>query len=67
MGSESVNGESASVLDSHGDSNGKAIDSRLWLSGKTGLPLKSEVHLATGTVITDEFRYTQVDVPPGVK
>ena len=67
VGSESVNGESASVLASHGDAHGKVTDSRLWLSDKTGLPLKSEVRLATGTVVTDEFRYTNVDVPPGVK
>ena len=67
VGSEAVNGEPASVLASHGDSHGKVTDSRLWVSDKTGLPLKSEVHLAAGTVITDEFRYAHVDVPPGVK
>lgn len=67
VGSESVNGESASVLASHGDAHGKVTDSRTWLSDKTGLPLKSEVHLSNGTVISDEFRYTDVDVPPGAK
>ena len=37
VGSESVNGESASVLASHGDAHGKVTDSRLWLSDKTVL------------------------------
>jgi len=67
MGSESVNGESATVFASHDDLRGKAIDARLWLSDKTGLPLKSEVHMASGMVLTDEFRYTNVEVPAGVK
>ena len=67
VGNESINGESAGVFVSHDDSHGKVTDSRLWLSDKTGLPLKSEVHLSDGTVISDEFRYTNVDAPPGVK
>ena len=67
VGSEAINGEAATVFASHDDAHGKAIDARLWLSDKTGLPLKSEVHMAGGTVLTDEFRYTNVDVPAGVK
>jgi negative regulator of sigma E activity len=67
VGSEPVNGESASVFASHDDVHGKAIDAKLWLSDKTGLPLKSEVHMASGMVLTDEFRYTSVEVPAGVK
>ena len=67
VGSESVNGESATVFASHDDAHGKPIDARLWLSDRSGLPLKSEVHMAGGMVLTDEFRYTNVEVPAGVK
>lgn len=67
VGNESINGESAAVFASHDASHGKVTDSRIWLSDKTGLPLKSEIHLSNGTVVRDEFRYTNVDAPPGVK
>jgi len=67
IGSESVNGESATVFASHGEARGKATDARMWLSDKTGLPLKSEVRLANGMVMTDDFRYTNVEAPAGVK
>jgi hypothetical protein len=64
---DTVNGQAASVLTTHNDLNGKIVDARMWISTSSGLPLKSEVHLSDGTVVTDEFRYTNIVAPPGVK
>jgi outer membrane lipoprotein-sorting protein len=62
-----INGEATSQYLMHTTANGNAIEARLWISNKTGLPLKSEVHLGDGTVMTDDFRYDNVQAPPGVK
>jgi hypothetical protein len=67
LASEPINGEAVSLLAAHSEANGKASDSRIWISNKTGLPLKSEVHLSSGTVVTDDFRYGNIEAPPGVK
>ena len=67
LAGEPINGEAASLLVIHSEVNGKASDEREWISDKTGLPLKSEVHLSSGKVLTDEFRYGAIEAPPGVK
>lgn len=67
LGSEPINGEAAALLIMHSEANGKTSEARVWLSDKTGLLLKSEVHLDSGTVITDNFRYGNIEVPAGVK
>src|ERR1019366_1557813 len=67
LAGEPINGEAASLLVIHSEVNGKASDEREWISDKTGLPLKSEVHLGSGMVLTDEFRYGAIEAPPGVK
>jgi len=67
QGGELINGEAASLLIMHSEPNGKASDARFWISDKTGLPLKSEIHLASGTVVTDDLRYDNIEVPPGAK
>jgi hypothetical protein len=64
---QSINGEAASLIVMHVEGNGKAVDSSVWISDKTGLPLKSEVKLDNGTVVTDDFRYGNIQPPPGVK
>jgi hypothetical protein len=64
---ELINGEAASLVIMHSEANGKASDARFWISDKTGLPLKSEVHLASGTVNTDDFRYDNIEAPHGAK
>jgi hypothetical protein len=66
-GGEAINGEAASLLIVHSEATGKVSESRAWVSDKTGLPLKSEVHLSNGTVVTDDFRYGNIEAPPGVK
>jgi hypothetical protein len=67
LGSEPINGEAASLLTMHAEVGGKVTDGRMWLSDRTGLPLKSEIHLSDGMVVTDEFRYDAIVAPPGVK
>lgn len=67
LASSPIGGEAASLLVMHVETSGKVEDARVWISDKTGLPLKSEVHLANGTVFTDEFRYDNIQAPPGAK
>lgn len=64
---EPIDGEATSLLIAHTELDGKTSDAKLWISDKTGMPLKSEVHLSTGAVITDTFRYGDIQPPPGVK
>ena len=66
LASEPVNGEAASLLVMRSEANGKTSENRFWISDKTGLPLKSEMHLASGAVATDDFRYDDIKAPPGV-
>jgi hypothetical protein len=66
LGDESVNGEAATVLVMHSEANDRVTDGRIWLSDRTGLALKSEVHLSNGSVINDAFRYGNIQAPPGV-
>jgi hypothetical protein len=66
-GGEAINGEAASLLIMHSEATGKVSDARVWIADGTGLPLKSEIHLANGTVVTDDFRYGNIEAPPGVK
>ena len=67
VGGGPINGEATALIVMHSETNGKASDARIWISDKTGLPLKSEIHLSSGTVITDDFRYTNIEAPPGSK
>jgi hypothetical protein len=67
QGGQTVDGQASSLVTMHSDDNGKVTDARLWIADATGLPLKSEAHLANGTVITDTFRYDNIQPPPGVK
>jgi hypothetical protein len=63
---ESINGEPTSLVTIQ-EASGKIAEDRLWLSGKTGLPLKSEVRMHDGSSISDEFRYDNVQAPANVK
>lgn len=54
----------------HTDASGKRSDARLWISEKTGLPLKSEIRIDGGNeiaIVTDDFRYDHIEAPAGVK
>jgi hypothetical protein len=67
QGGQTVDGQASSLVTMHSNDNGKVTDARLWMADATGLPLKSEAHLANGTVITDTFRYDNIQPPAGVK
>lgn len=64
---ESIAGEAVTLLTMQGKANGKPIEGRFWISEKTNLPLKSEIHLASGVVVSDEFRYDNIAPPAGVE
>jgi hypothetical protein len=69
-GSETIKGEAATVLVIHTDASGKKSDARVWISEKTGLLLKSEIRLDGGNeiaIVTDDFRYDNIEAPAGVK
>jgi hypothetical protein len=67
LASEVIAGETASVLQMRSETNGKSSEGRFWISDKTGLPLKSEIHVNGGFVVTDEYRYDNIAAPSGVK
>jgi hypothetical protein len=67
VASEPLNGEPASLLIMHTEVNGKRNEARIWVSSKSGLPLKSEPHLGNGTVVADDFRYDKVEAPAYAK
>ena len=64
---DAIDGEATSLLIAHTEMDGKTSDARLWISEKTGMPLKSEVRLSSGATVTDTFRYGDIQPPPGVK
>jgi hypothetical protein len=67
LASDPIDGEAAFLLVMHSEDDGKVSDARIWISDKTGMPLKSEIHLSSGTVVTDAFRYGDIKAPAGVQ
>jgi hypothetical protein len=67
VGNQQINGEAASLLIMRTEANGKVTEARMWISDRTSLPLRSEIHLDNGTVVTDDFRYDNIAPPPDVK
>jgi len=68
--SDTVKGDAATVLVMHTDAGGKRSDAHLWISDKSGLPLKSEIRVDGGNeiaIVTDDFRYDNIEPPAGVK
>jgi hypothetical protein len=68
--SDTVKGEAATLLVMHTDDGGKRSDARLWISKKSGLPLKSEIRIDGGNeiaIVADDFRYDNIEAPAGVK
>jgi outer membrane lipoprotein-sorting protein len=68
--SDTVKGDAATVVVVHTDAGGKRSDARLWISDKSGLPLKSEIRVDGGNeiaIVTDDFRYDHIEAPAGVK
>lgn len=63
---ETFDGQAVSVYDVHLVNKDRASDNRLWISKRSGLPLKTEAHLQSGATVLETFQYDNVQVPPGV-
>jgi hypothetical protein len=66
LASPPINGEAVSLFVVRSDVSGNASEARFWISDKTGLPMKSEIHLKSGSIVTDDFHYGDIKPPPGV-
>lgn len=66
-GTQPINGQAATLVLIHTEADGKVSDTSIWVSKATGLPLKSEIRLGDGTLVTNEFRYGNIRPPPGVQ
>lgn len=67
-GAEAVNGEAATLYTEHEDNSGKVADSRVWISDRSGLPLKLEMRFGGLPMTqTSEFRYDNIQPPAGAK
>jgi outer membrane lipoprotein-sorting protein len=64
-GDETINGVSATIYAVEDQSPTRASHSRIWIAKANGLPLKTEVRLGGGEVMTSQFDYDHVEVPPG--
>ena len=68
---ESVNGEPAAAWRIHSVQESETRDTNLWISRRTGLPLKSDVHHDIGGAmgrshVISRYEYTNVRAPAGV-
>jgi outer membrane lipoprotein-sorting protein len=65
-GNEAVNGEAVTVFAVHTESKGAPSDSRVWVSNRSGLALKSESQLRGGITAILTYRYDNIQAPPGI-
>ena len=63
---ETIGGEPTFLMAVH-ETAPKVSDLRIWISTRTGLPMREEIKLGGGLLITDEFRYDNIQAPAGVK
>jgi hypothetical protein len=63
---ETIAGEPTFLMTVH-ESAPKVNDVRFWISTRTGLPMRDEIRLGDGLLISDEFRYDNIQAPAGVK
>jgi hypothetical protein len=67
---EAVNGTAAIVFQVHNTTASSTSDGKVWLAKATGLTLRSEEDVLSGTTkthISTRFEYTNVQPPPGIK
>lgn len=64
-GNEAVNGEAVTVFAVHTESRGAPSDSRVWVSNRSGLALKSESQMQGGMSAVLTYRYDNIQAPPG--
>jgi hypothetical protein len=67
VGAETVDGEPATIYAAHTENQDMADDTRLWVSDRSGLPLKSEIRFKDGATVLAAFRYDHIEAPVGVK
>lgn len=67
VGSETVNGEAATLYADREESKTNTVESRIWISDARGLPLKIESNLGKGASTAQTIRYDGVQPPPGVR
>jgi hypothetical protein len=71
IGNESVGGVSAVVFTAHTENEGVVADTRTWIAGGTGLPVRQEEDLDTGfgdkRHMSLRYEYANVHAPEGVK
>lgn len=63
---ETIGGEPTFLMTVH-ESAPKVSDARIWIATRTGLPMREEVKLGGGLLVSDEFRYDNIQAPAGVK
>ena len=64
-GNEAVNGEPVTVFAVHTEFQGAPSDSRVWVSNRSGLALKSEAQMQGGMTAILTYRYDNIQAPPG--
>jgi len=67
---EAVNGMAAIVFQVHSKTASSTSDEKVWLAKATGLTLRGEADVLSGTTkthISTRFEYTNVQPPPGIK
>ena len=64
-GDEAVDGISTTIYAVENQTPARASRSRIWISKANGLPLKTEVRLRGGDVMTSLFDYNNVKPPAG--
>jgi hypothetical protein len=64
---ETLDGQAVAVYAVHLVNKDRVSDNRLWISKHSGLPLRTEARLQSGTTVLETFRYDNVQAPPGVK
>lgn len=67
VGAELVAGEATTVYSDHEETPRGVVDSRIWLSDSSGLPLRLETHFASGMSFTSTIRYDNIQPPAGAK
>lgn len=69
---EAINGEAATLYNSHTETPDMKADTQIWISKSRGLPLKLEQTADVGGVAgkshrVSRYEYTNVQAPPGVR
>jgi hypothetical protein len=67
VATEIVDGDATTIYSGHNARQPEILDSRMWISDHSGLPMRAEVHFAGGRSMVTTFDYSDVTPPPGVR